>query len=339
MNQSHTNLGAVTLRVEERRKAQRRRAIQSRLGTLTGKTIGFIATLILPQVLFILEWIVLNRRKQTTVHQHDTCHARSTPCGFVGNADFYGLGQRLAIYMQWTGCLAARALLPAAEKTIQTSAAGFALVTAVALFWQLTQRDQCFYAAELFVILQLFIATKGHCLSSSVRRFHARGLKYGRNPFACMQGTELMSLLLVKIVDPFEAWFWMQLGYGTSAMAATPCGTSAVFTFPWLVWLRIDPLQSPKTAIFIAWFTLFRLLGEVSLSAAVQARQKGHFRLASILEATELSFWVVSLQKFVRDLTLVIFVGLGHLPAAMLLRLHDYRSWLAESDWERSAYV
>lgn len=76
--------------------------------------------------------------------------------GFEGNADAYGLGIRLGIYLQWTAQTLANFLLPA-DVAHDTAAAVVAFDVALAIATLLlTFRRQCTFTVELYLILFIF---------------------------------------------------------------------------------------------------------------------------------------------------------------------------------------
>jgi hypothetical protein len=79
----------------------------------------------------------------------------SERCGFIGNQDFYGLGIRLGLYIQWIASLFAYACLPEERRGLAGAYATFSFALSVALLI-LAFENQCTFDAEIIIILFIF---------------------------------------------------------------------------------------------------------------------------------------------------------------------------------------
>ena len=91
--------------------------------------------------------------------------------GFAGNSDFYGLGIRIGIYLQWISSLLTNVLLPRgiSDSLDTNSIFLFAVFVAVANATSLSQEG--FHLVEIFVMLQLCFGYLLSVLSVSGLRF------------------------------------------------------------------------------------------------------------------------------------------------------------------------
>lgn len=83
--------------------------------TIFGAIILILAFILIFAIIFspviVVTWAIIEYgvRRHSSPEQ---CSDRYTDRGFVGNPDFYGLGIRIGIYLQWLGSLMANAFLP-----------------------------------------------------------------------------------------------------------------------------------------------------------------------------------------------------------------------------------
>lgn len=144
-----------------------------------------------------------------------SCAVRATNAGFVGNPDFYGLGIRVGMYLQWTATMITRLALPADLYDVFIPGIIFALAQAVALVVLLCQRT-CTYTAEIFVLGTL-LWTGIYILD--VPGWTATGALFKRASLGVAGLTWALTL-------PALLWFLGRMVvYGERDFAATPGGT------------------------------------------------------------------------------------------------------------------
>lgn len=141
---------------------------------------------------------------------------RKLTVGFIGNSDFYGLGIRLGIYLQWLASLIANPLLRGERASLAGAYLIFSLALAVAVLL-LAFRRECAFTAEIIVILNIFW---GGTLLVMV-------------PFVQLladirtTGLALALIPLVLSMLPVSTWFWLRLAlYGEVDFVQTNGGTS-----------------------------------------------------------------------------------------------------------------
>jgi hypothetical protein len=105
--------------------------------------------------IIILTWATLRYGERKHFNKA-LCASRSysPSLGFVGSPDFYGLGIRVGIYLQWFASLAANAFLPGDRRSMVSAYAGFAIALLVAVLFLIFQHD-CTYTAEMIILLNI----------------------------------------------------------------------------------------------------------------------------------------------------------------------------------------
>ena len=149
------------------------------------------------------------------------CSERVSGIGFVGNADFYGLGIRLGVYLQWIAQFLANCFLSAEWKSILGASIVFALALTIAVLL-LTFEHECTFTAEIIVILFIFWGGLIVSYYGSPIVDHMRGPLPDRR-FVGTNAATAPPLLLMQI---FSLWFWIRLATaGEIDYAPTPGGT------------------------------------------------------------------------------------------------------------------
>ena len=149
--------------------------------------------------------------------------ANSDKCGFSGNSDFYGLGIRLGVYLQWTTSILALYLHTEAvsenldTNTIFVSALFVALLSA-------TARDQV-RAAEVLILLQLCWGFLLGVLTIWGQRIREDYGKTNREPIRYPLMGSLFRLGLTSAICAYSVWFWF------SGVQRLPTDTCPAFIF------------------------------------------------------------------------------------------------------------
>lgn len=134
-------------------------------------------------------------------------------CGFAGNADLYGFGVRLGLYLQWAATITANIFLPAEASNMRTINGCFQLALLIGLVYT-TVTNPNLFAAEVVVILFFGFG------STST-------LQFPKNAQA--QATAIGAICRWVIFSGFVAysiWFWW---VGKTTMAWNPCSRSIFF--------------------------------------------------------------------------------------------------------------
>ncbi len=165
--------------------------------------------------IIILIWALIHYGEEG----HDVvvqCSDRMQDRGFVGNSDFYGLGIRLGIYMQWAGSLIANAALPGERRSMAGAYAAFSVALLVALLMLIFQRE-CAFTAEIIIIINILY---GGAFMVLLPYLTASGRKWSWND---LRGLETAALWIFAPLWPISTWFWLRLAtVGEVDFAPTP---------------------------------------------------------------------------------------------------------------------
>jgi hypothetical protein len=109
---------------------------------LRGEGIGkygvWIINAILGPILIVVACIplfLINQRERSNTFIHsgeELCKERSTEDGFEGDPDFYGLGIRVGLYIQWFASIVANVFLPEERRFM---AAAYSILYVCVYFW------------------------------------------------------------------------------------------------------------------------------------------------------------------------------------------------------------
>ena len=151
------------------------------------------------------------------------CEYRLTSKGIIGNQDYYGLGIRLGIYLQWTSSLIAHAQ-PKERLNVALPYAAFTVALLVAQA-MLTFQHECVFSVEVIVVLYFLWAglyvSFDYLLdnpASRLRRF-----------------SSLIPLYLVLFICIYSSWFWIRIcSVGEKDFVSSPNGTS------FFLWTRVN---------------------------------------------------------------------------------------------------
>ena len=171
--------------------------------------------------LALLVWALVHFAENN--HQYISgCSERLSVNGFVGDADFYGLGIRLGVYLQWIAQFLANCFLSAEWKSILGASMVFALALTVAVLL-LTFEHECTFTAEIIVILFIFwggfiVSCYGSPIMDHLVR---RPIPKGR-----FRGTSMAILPPFLLMQIFSLWFWIRLATAEEIdYSPTPGGT------------------------------------------------------------------------------------------------------------------
>jgi hypothetical protein len=200
-------------------------------------------------------------------------------CGFVGNSDFYGLGIRLGVYMQWLASLIAYASLPGERRGLACGYAIFSFALAIALLILAFQKE-CTFEAEVIVVLFIFFGGVLNVLAPLVGTpdmvgAAVYGIKYRKNrgqkalltPVTSGQDAAAqaenrwynpghgLTALLNSLMHPmvlFSSWFWVNMSIDKPGpFASTTCGTS------FFLLAHITPRHVRSASVFMAFCSIW----------------------------------------------------------------------------------
>jgi hypothetical protein len=182
---------------------------------------AFVAIFLTFTPIALLTWALVTYA-QGTAQDPNACkdsftgQDRSLEHGFIGNSDFYGLGIRLGIYLQWLASLIANPLLKSERSTMAGAYLTFSLALAVAVLLLVFQRE-CTFTAEIIIVLNIFWGGTLVVMVPFVQLLadiETTGL-----------GLALIPLILSML--PVSTWFWLRLAlHGEVDFVQTNSGTS-----------------------------------------------------------------------------------------------------------------
>lgn len=131
----------------------------------------------------------------------------SASCGFVGNSDFYGLGIRIGIYLQWITAFMANHLLPdAIEGNLETNTI---FLLALFIATAVTTTNNTVQSSELIVLLHLSFGFLFSVLSIWGHRTARTGPDKDTKTRFPLIGS-FFRLTLATALSAYGAWFWFR---------------------------------------------------------------------------------------------------------------------------------
>ncbi|PVH68549.1 hypothetical protein DL98DRAFT_578773 [Cadophora sp. DSE1049] len=144
----------------------------------------------------------------------------SQQCTFSGNADIYGLGIRIGIYLQWTSGFLANNYHAEAVRDLLATNTIFLLALSIAL--ALATRDGSIRAIEATILLQFcfgFLFSVSTIWGLRVTARVSQGKEYGRRLHFATKGT-VSRLSLASAICLYNVWFWFR---GLDSMQEVNC--------------------------------------------------------------------------------------------------------------------
>ena len=175
------------------------------------------------------------------------CTARFVDNGFTGNSDFYGLGIRLGVYLQWWASLLANIFLPNEWYSMLGAYMVFSLALIVALL-VLSFQHTCTFTAEIIIVLFMYwggFSALTYSCSAVVK------------PMMGKEATGFGTGLNMALIAPmwtgiaFSTWFWLRLATaGEVDFTPTPGGTL------YFLLARISAQNKPASrfVVFVCFF-------------------------------------------------------------------------------------
>ena len=226
--------------------------------SICAKTLPLILT-------FSLSTWALVRYGQRSWGEIDTsCKDRSQQSiGFQGDPDFYGLGIRLGLYLQWASSFITNWFTPMERPAFVITYVIFNLSITIAVLVRVFGQ-QCTFVAEIFVVLTLFWGGFNVVLLVPL----LRGITLNRSldlPLSkdrhCLQKIQTspslmwVSNLLNCFMSPVTIWFWVRLAtVGQQDFGSTPGHTSLFF------FARIQSHGVKALSIFMSVASVFNFL-------------------------------------------------------------------------------
>ena len=182
-------------------------------------------TCVLPLVpMGIIIWALVHYRQGRQLDRA-ICHERDLQEGFRSNADFYGLGIRIGIYLQWFAIALAHIFLPSASLSLTGSFIATSMAMMIALML-LAFSNGCIYTAEVVVILYLlfggFYATTSMLVPNNPME---------KNFWSKMRDLDIGLQLVAIIIIPVSTWFWVRMATAGEADFFRAHGSTSIFFF------------------------------------------------------------------------------------------------------------
>lgn len=131
----------------------------------------------------------------------------SSSCGFEGNSDFYGLGIRIGVYLQWiTAFLANHLLQSAIETNLETNTIFLSALFIATVVSTLQDKVQ---PSELIVLLQLCFGFLFSILSIWGHRTARTGVNKDEKIRFPLMGS-FFRLMLATSLAAYGLWFWFR---------------------------------------------------------------------------------------------------------------------------------
>ena len=183
-----------------------------------------------------LTWTLVRYGKRTHNEVEAICRDRAQQAvGFQGDPDFYGLGIRIGLYLQWTSALVTNWFTPTERKAIITAYIVFSISITVAILVKIFSR-QCTFVAEMFVVLTMFWGGLNVVLLPLLHAALFEGLVTTSNETTVRrlalrnrdsEGLKWSMSLLNYFMSPITIWFWARLAaVGYRDFYSTPGGSS-----------------------------------------------------------------------------------------------------------------
>ena len=220
--------------------------------TFCSVTLALGPLLLLILSVTLLTWALVNFAQGKAANS--MCAHRVNAQGFEGNPDFYGLGIRLGIYLQWASSLIASATSLGKERSMAGTYVLFNIALYVALLLLVFKGD-CVFSAEVIVVL--YFAWGG--VYVVLEPFHWTALTDLTQEESNDEGfieTLLfrhMALVTLTLLLPTTAWFWIRLAtVGEFDFLPNPAGT---------VYFLFTSVQPPHLKLGSKFMASFCILG------------------------------------------------------------------------------
>ena len=213
----------------------------------------------------LLPWALVRHGEQSLASA--SCEDRlQRAVGFEGDPDFYGLGIRVGLYLQWISSFVTNCFTPNERRAVLTSYAIFNLSITAATLARVFG-EQCTFAAELFVVLTMFWGGLNIVIVPVARAI-------GNEDFSASADADFLrnynrrwqlrwSLSLLQyIMSSVTVWFWARLAAVDYQVFAPTPGGNSVFFFARFQGASIKGLSifmAVASAINFVWLTFTML--------------------------------------------------------------------------------
>ncbi|KAL6718545.1 hypothetical protein ACLMJK_004637 [Lecanora helva] len=283
----------------------------------------FIATLA------AIAWALIHYGQRSQSAVNDLCQSRfGDPDGFEGDPDFYGLGIRLGIYLQWLASLITTEYLEKNRSYVLLTYHIFSVSITVALFVKIFI-STCTFSAEMFIVLTLFwggynIVQLPMMRAESLTKLARAEKEYPKTSKKLRWSMQLLNFT----VSPVTVWFWARIAATEgSDFASTPGGTSYFF------FARIDGHAVKPFSMFMAiastilffWFLYILLPTPSWLFDTGNGDDVSSYMVSIIWAPLFAVFWLPSMiLQICKIIWLAAFYPCAMLIGWLLQKLHPH---------------
>ena len=143
--------------------------------------------------------------------------------GFEGDPDFYGLGIRLGIYLQWLAAIINNTCTAEERQSVLTGHLVLSLFVIIALLVKIFSA-QCAFTAEIDVLVSPFWG--GQINVTYAILISMMAVIPGS---ASTRSQRRIGVFLNALMSPVTIWFWKLAAVGQLDFAATPGGTGIFY--------------------------------------------------------------------------------------------------------------
>lgn len=199
-----------------------------------------LETVLLMLTFSLFTWALVRHGERSPGEIAALCESRSQQSsGFQGDADFYGFGIRLGLYLQWISSFITNCFTPTERESVVVTYVIFSLSITIAVLVKVFGQ-QCTFVAEMFVVLTLFWGGLNVILlvpllrRATVDRVVEIKLSGKRKDVSqtikTSQSLQWATNLLNACMSPITIWFWARLAaMGEEDFASSPDHTSLFF--------------------------------------------------------------------------------------------------------------
>lgn len=183
-------------------------------------------------------WALVRHAERSHNALDTACDSRlkNDSVGFDGDPDFYGLGIRLGVYLQWLSDLITTGYLEKERQYVLLTYQIFSISIVVALFVKIFT-STCTFSAEVFTVLVLFwggynivqIPTMKAISRNKINKLYKKDPLNFEIPRSSRKLRWSMQLLTF-VMYPVTIWFWARIPAAEGIdFASTPGGTAYFF--------------------------------------------------------------------------------------------------------------
>lgn len=229
-----------------------------------------------------LLWSLIHFAQQEEPLEDALCHERALVQGFQGNPDFYGLGIRIGVYLQWISTTMSFVYFPKIHRGLLGSYLASSLAMFIALLLLIFSKG-CTYSVEIIIVLHFLW---GGWMSATIQ-YTVKGAKLSLAPKK-LRGVDLCLFLVGITTLSVAVWFWMRLALkGEVDFFSTPGGTS-MFLFR-----RIKSSEISRVSIFLAFLSIWMPSSPLlAWPVIILLQHCGFQKMGKVVAVLTFEFWL-----------------------------------------------